>query len=164
VSPLRPEPGDDPERADEAASEALARARQHALRALAEALEAGRALLDAASIATTGGRAAAHPLFAGADAWISGTRQRLAQGGGLGSEIGPALAEALDQEIARWEQRAAGEEEARAVLRAFLGLRELLWEIGVRPAGSGASPSPRAPRGEARRPRRPLERVAVVQG
>ena len=148
----------------ESAAEALARARQHALRALSEALEAGRALVDAASLAATGARASDHPLFAGADAWIAGTSQRLARGGGLGAEIGPALAEALDAEIARWQQRAAQEEEARAVLRAFLGLREILWEVGVRPA-AGPADEPRAPRAaEGTRPRRTVERVAVVQG
>ena len=43
-----------------------------------------------------------------------------------------ALAEALDAEIARWEARARDDAEARAVLRAFLGVRELLWELGLR--------------------------------
>ena len=140
----------------EGAAEALARARQHALRALAEALEAGRALLDAASLASTGAPAASHPLFASADAWIAGHARQLGTDAPLGDPLGPALAEALDAEIERWQRRAGDEEEARAVLRAFLGLRELLWELGVR------SPQPRsrppAPR------RRAVERVAVVQG
>ena len=43
-----------------------------------------------------------------------------------------SIAEALDAEIARWETRAKTDPEARAVLRAFLGLRELLWEFGIR--------------------------------
>jgi hypothetical protein len=47
-----------------------------------------------------------------------------------------SIADALDAEIVRWEQLAADDLEARSVLRAFLGLRELLWEFGVRRSGS----------------------------
>lgn len=46
-----------------------------------------------------------------------------------------ALAEplevALEAEIKRWEQRSQTDPDARPVLRAFLGLRELLWELGL---------------------------------
>jgi hypothetical protein len=53
--------------------------------------------------------------------------------------IGPLL-DALDHEVERWENRARDDVEARSVLRAFLGLREILWELGMRrtTAGTGA--------------------------
>jgi hypothetical protein len=51
-----------------------------------------------------------------------------------------AIAEALDAEIARWELRAQDDADARAVLRAFLGMRELLWEFGVRRSQAGGPP------------------------
>ena len=70
-----------------------------------------------------------------------------------------ALTEALDVEIARWEQRAGDDPDARAVLRAFLGLRELLWEFGVgrRPADERhrRAPDPPAADPRARRSRQP---------
>jgi hypothetical protein len=60
-----------------------------------------------------------------------------------------SISEALDTEIARWEERAGNDIEARAVLRAFIGLRELLWEFGVRRGSEGGesdAASRRAPR------------------
>ena len=60
-----------------------------------------------------------------------------------------SISEALDTEIARWEDRARDDVEARAVLRAFIGLRELLWEFGVRRESEGNdsdATSRRAPR------------------
>jgi hypothetical protein len=152
--------------------EALARARRHAKSAVAEALEAARALLDAASLATSGAPADAHPLLARADRWIRTASRGWAADGGLSGELGAALAEALDHEIARWEQRARIDDDARAVLRAFLGLRELLWELGVRPPrdrGAAHAEGERSPAGghagaaaseSASRPHR-VERVAV---
>jgi hypothetical protein len=114
--------------------EALARARRHAKNALAEGLAAARALLDAASLATSGATAGDHPVFAVADAWISDASRSLTQTRGVPGDLGAALADALDAEIQRWEQRALADDDARSVLRAFLGLREMLWEVGVRPA------------------------------
>lgn len=49
-----------------------------------------------------------------------------------GGSLLRAVAEALDAEIGRWEERSRHEPEARPVLRAFLAVRELLWELGVR--------------------------------
>ena len=136
---------------------ALARARRHAKNAVGEALEAVRALLDAASLATSGAPAASSPLFASVDGWIARASRGLAADGGLSDGLAAEIAAALEQEIARWEQRAKSDDDARPVLRAFLGLREVLWELGVRaPRGSaGAAPSESAPR-----PRR-VQRVAV---
>ena len=72
----------------------------------------------------------------------------------------------LEAEIERWEARAGDDPEARAVLRAFLGLRELLWEFGIRPSGSRTGSetgnSFRSRRGTARRSRpRRVQRVEI---
>jgi len=150
--------------AAETAEQALARAGSHARAALAESLRAADALLDAASLATSGEPAQTRRLLgplsrsleglaAGLeDAERDGTRRLLA-----------AIAEALDAEIGRWELRARDDADARAVLRAFLGLRELLWEFGVRrpeaaerEGGAGARRRPRA-----RRARPRVQRVRV---
>jgi len=142
---------------DRALDEALARARRHAKSAVAEALEAVRAILDAASLATSGAPTDAHPLFAVIDRWFARGSRGLSAEGGLASGITTEIAEALDQEIARWEERAKTDADARSVLRAFLGLREVLWELGVRaPRGTaGAAPSESAPQS------RRVQRVAV---
>jgi hypothetical protein len=112
----------------ETAGEALARAREHGRAAVAEALAALRALLDAAALAGTGVPAADHRGLAAAARWLDGLDARAGSPSLLVS-----VAEALDAEIARWEERAQDDPDARAVLRAFLGLRELLWEFGLRP-------------------------------
>jgi hypothetical protein len=147
----------------ETAREALARAARHARNAGAEATRAVRALLDAVSLIQGGVSAESHAVLSRAAAWLD------ALAGGLGGEaedaaLTRALADALDAEIQRWEERAGDDPDARAVLRAFLGLRELLWELGVRRApngrgapaeGSGAA----RPRSAARKRR--VERVTV---
>ena len=72
---------------------------------------------------------------------------------------------ALDAEIARWETRSRRDPEARTVLRVFLGLREVLWELGVRESSRAESRDPTA--GEepdappSIRRRRRVERVPV---
>jgi hypothetical protein len=147
---------------EEAVDEALARARRHATSAVAEALAAIRALLDAASLAASGAPAAASPLFASADRWIAHASRGWATDPGLSGGLTAEIADALEQEIARWEQRAKSDDDARPVLRAFLGLRELLWELGVRAPRDGAPEreADSAPRESAVRPRR-VQRVAV---
>ena len=110
---------------------ALERSRRHARAALAEALACAHALLDAAALATSGVPAASHgwlAAFAGTLQDAAETLSPHAEGG----DLLEAVAAALDDEIARWEQRADDDPDARAVLRAFLGVRELLWELGVR--------------------------------
>jgi hypothetical protein len=155
-------PADRSEGAEHELELALARARRHAKSAVSEALEAVRALLDAASLATSGARADANPMFAAADRWFSRASRGWAAGGALTDELGASIAAALDDEIARWELRARGDDDARPVLRAFLGLRELLWELGVRaPRGSAAAARADAPASEQRDAPRRVERVAV---
>lgn len=133
--------------------EALARAARHGRNALAESVLAARALVDAASLAASG--RAADP---SADAESASDAQRMlgrlvgglddlaamlradpgagvdaaAEADGL-RRIIDALLDSLDLEIARWETRGRSDPDARAVLRAFLGVRELLWELGLRP-------------------------------
>ncbi len=114
--------------------EALARAMRHGRGAVAEALAAGRALVEAAALASTG-----RPVTdEGALGLILRTLDELGKSlssglDGPGADLLRAVVEALDAEIARWEARAGEDPDARAVLRAYLGLREILWELGVRP-------------------------------
>jgi hypothetical protein len=153
--------GDD---AAETAEEALTRAGTHARSALAESLRALEALLDAASLATSGEPAETRRLIGPLSRTLSGLASGLEGDARDGARtLLAAVAEALDAEIARWELRARDDADARAVLRAFLGLRELLWEFGVRPpqsaergAGAGARLRPRP-----RRARPRVQRVRV---
>jgi len=103
-------------------------------------VETLRALLDLGSLSTSGVPAHSHRILAR----IAALLEELAASLGTSdskrnASLGRALADAIDLEIARWEARAEDDPEARAVLRAFLGLRELLWEIGVRPARSASA-------------------------
>lgn len=130
-----------------ASEEALARAREHARRAAAEAVAALRALLDAAALATTGTAVGESGMLGGTARGLDEIRALLEPGGPAPAALLEALAEALGAEIARWETKSASDPEARAVLRAFLGLRELLWEMGVRRSDGppAAPPPPRRP-------------------
>ncbi|MFI5215451.1 MAG: hypothetical protein ACHQ3O_02830 [Candidatus Limnocylindria bacterium] len=153
-------------------AEALARARAHAQRAASESVFAVHALLDAAALATSGLPSDASRLLAP----LAQLLEKLAQGfapdsDAMSSPLLEALAEALDAEIARWETRARDDAEARAVLRAFLGVRELLWELGLRrrdhaqgapgaaTGGPGPVGGPPTPRPVRRRPR--VQRIPV---
>ena len=149
---------------ESALDEALARARRHAKNALAEALEALRALLDAASLATSGAPAEAHPLFEAIDRWFARASRGFAAEGGLANGIVAEVAEALDLEIARWEERAKHDPDARSVLRAFLGLREVLWELGVRACTAQRAEGERSPSRGAATARPPRVQRVAVQG
>lgn len=114
--------------------EALERARTHARAAAAEGIEALRALLDVGSLSTSGVPADSHRVLARVSTLLEDLAASLGTpNSNRDTSLGRALADAIDIEIARWEARAGDDAEARAVLRAFLGLRELLWEVGVRP-------------------------------
>lgn len=163
MAPRRADPPDPPD-PDTALADALERAQRHARNALAEMLEAGRALLDAAALATTGATASRHPFFAQAETWIGRVSRSLADDERLPGDVVASLAVALDAEIGRWEERARSDDDARAVLRAFLGLRELLWELGVRAPEATRSPTPSdgaQPAASSPRPARRVERVSV---
>jgi hypothetical protein len=119
--------------------EALERAQRHGLAALAESADAARALLDAASLAASGAPSDAHAWLAQATQWIDAASKRARHGAGV--PLAPwldAVSDALDAEIERWEERSRKDPEARSVLRAFLGVREILWEFGLRARGETA--------------------------
>jgi len=150
--------------------EALRQALGHARAAAGEAALAARALLDAASLGATGVPADGHEALRGALRWLEALAA--SAGGAEGRRWLDALGAALDGEIARWESRSQADPEARGVLRAFLGLRELLWELGLRaappePPGEAAAraarPRPR-PAPTRRASARRLERVPIDGG
>jgi hypothetical protein len=126
--------------------EALGRARRHALAALAESADAARALVDAAALAATGTSSEAHEWLARATQWLDAASAQAREGSG--APLAPwldAVSEALDDEIERWEAKSRQDPEARSVLRAFLGVREILWEFGLRTRREAATPPADAP-------------------
>ena len=161
----------DGEAPPESSGEALERARGQGRRATAEALAGVQAILDAAALATSGVPSEVHGLLGPLAALLSGLEDRLARSAGpLSAPIVDAITDALDAEISRWETRAQDDPEARAVLRAFLGLRELLWEFGLRRGRGDADDEPgrdesetgRGPR--VKRSRRPRVQRVTVEG
>jgi hypothetical protein len=169
--PGQPEGPDAPRSAPVDVAEALSRARGHARAAASESILAVHALLDAAALASSGLPSDASRLLAPLAQLLESVAQGLApDSDAVSAPLLSALADALDAEIARWEARAGEDAEARAVLRAFLGVRELLWELGLRrrerapekPAaagGAGSAQSARAPQPVRRRPR--VQRIPV---
>ena len=158
-----------PKRAEptpETPAQALARAGVHARAAGAEAAAALQALLDAASLAAAGapGSEAAAPLAATLEA----VEKLLRPHGPGGPDLLTNLHEALEAEIERWQRRGDDDAEARAVLRAFLGLREILWEMGVRAPRQerpeGAAAASREEGAERRKPRKARLQRVEVQG
>jgi len=130
----------------------------HLRQATLEGLEAARALIHAA--AHTSGLAEPSG-DSSADSWASHLQRNLEDLiAGLrknGSFTLPAaltepFATAVEAEIKRWEQRSQTDPDARLVLRAFLGLRELLWELGMRhdpaPTSKRSSTNPERPASE----------------
>lgn len=138
---------------------ALDEAARHARAAAAEAALALRSLVDAAALFTAGVPAESHAVLGGVAQWLDALARGASPEAGADAALTHALAAALDAEIARWEARAAQDPDARSVLRAFLGVRELLWELGVRPSAQ-AEPAARAKESGAARRKR-VERVPV---
>jgi hypothetical protein len=124
-------------RRPQSAEEALVEAGVHARAALGEAVLAVRALLDAASLAASGVPSDEQERLASISATLDALAERLGQDGSGGASLLSAVFEALDEEIHRWEERSREDATARPVVRAFIGLREILWELGVRPTDSG---------------------------
>lgn len=120
--------------------EALGRARSHLLQAALAAFESARALAEALQIASgradskAGSEPEADAILNGLDELITALRS------GRLFTLPPALArsvsDALAREIRRWEMRSRKDPDARLVLRTFLGLQELLWEIGITREGA----------------------------
>lgn len=143
-------------RTDKSVRQAIERATHHAGLALAEGVATARALLDAASIGVTGESAQTHQhLSEFAKALDQISYALSGQASSLSNTALSSLLDALEAEISRWEVRSKTDDDARAVLRAFLGLREFLWELGVRPdAADGlAKPDPQRSRDRDRRER-----------
>lgn len=138
--------------------EALSRASSHARNALSEAVAACRALLDAVSLLAIDQPAQSNSRLASLARILENLEARISPAGRSADPVSEsllqALAEALDAEITRWEGRASHDREARAVLRAFLGMREILWEMGIR------TQAPPPPASETHREGTPFERNA----
>ncbi len=114
--------------------ESLESALDHAQRAAAEGVAGARDLLDVASIGVLGAPAHTHRSL-GELAKLLEQLERTLNGEApsfRNAAINTVLA-AVDREVERWELRSKDDPDARAVLRVFLGMREVLWELGVRP-------------------------------
>ena len=128
--------------------EALARARTHGRRAASEAVAALQALIEAGALtqgplADEGQLATLRHALQRAQVWLD------PEGGRDPAEVLAGITQVLDEEVLRWEARSREEPEARAILRAFLAVREVLWELSAREGGkpeSDAAPAPSAPR------------------
>jgi len=147
---------------DESWQEALTRSRAHFRRAAAEAVAGLRALLDAAALGLGPAGVADQGALAVLARGLDELSAALApEGGDPSRAVLDTLLDAVDAEIERWEARSAGDEEARMVLRTFLSVREVLWELGVRREGDTGAPGRRAPAAH-RRPEGPrVQRVEV---
>jgi hypothetical protein len=148
----------------ETVGEALARARQHGRAAAAEALATVRALIDATSLAASGRPSEVSRILGPLAKLLEAFGDELGHEAGDGSlRILDSIAEAVDDEIAFWEKRARNDTEARTVLRAFLGLREILWEFGVRRGGGAKGAQPDEPPRPPSRRRSTKSRGARIQ-
>jgi hypothetical protein len=134
---------------NDGAEEALQRARAHLHQATLEGLEAARALLEVglhtSGLADASGDSLLENLQHSLESLITGIRENASFV--LPRALAEPLAAALESEIKRWEHRSQTDPDARPVLRAFLGLRELLWELGL---GRDAKPSDSARAGPRR--------------
>jgi len=110
---------------------AIASAGHHARAAAAETLLLLRALLDVAGLLALGRGASEIDALRSAVELLEQVSQELRPDGDPARDLLADLADVLDAEIARWEALSRDDDEARAVYRAFLGLRELLWELGA---------------------------------
>lgn len=118
--------------------QALAQSLQHARNSASEALMAARKLMDALSILLSNEPVVRH---AQPDSPIAHLAQAIERWAGAVRGPEPeypspelrSILQALDAEIERWEKRASSDPDARTVLRAFLGMREILWEFNSPP-------------------------------
>ena len=109
-------------------------ARDHLSRAALEGLEAARVLLDASLRASGIDRVVPGSVAGEVGEALDALVGALTEGRAftIPVALGAPLRAALEREIKRWEERSQTDPDARPVLRAFLGLRELLWEFGLR--------------------------------
>lgn len=125
----------------QAVDEALGRARDHGRAALGETVAALAALLDAATLATSGEAGSETGLAPLADSLARLRRWLDPEGDEDPASVLSAVQQALDDEIRRWEARSQDEPEARTILRAFLAVREVFWELGSRTAAAPEPPT-----------------------
>jgi len=139
----------------DALSQALGRANLHAQRALSEGIAAARALLDIASLGVWGAPAESNRSLGEIAKMLDQLTDTLA-GDPDAASRGPlrAVLDSLEVQIARWEERSHDDPDARAVLRLFLGLREVLWEFGLRPSDAAEKQTPDLARTPASAPSR----------
>jgi hypothetical protein len=137
--------GERPSQSPDSVPEALERAQLHAKRALGEGVAATRALLEAISLGVLGNRAESLEPFADVARMLDQLATALDSDLKLSDAVARTILEALNGEIARWEVRSQTDADARSVLRTFLGLRELLWEKGLRPEDQEPPSAPRPP-------------------
>jgi hypothetical protein len=146
-------------RKDETANQALERAIGHASVALSEGVASARALLDAASLIVSELPAEAHPNLAELARALDQVSEALSGNSpSLRATATHALLETIDSEIARWEVKSRSDDDARSVLRVFMSLREVLWEIGIRREAPGAHGQQGA-KGQTGRTRKDLKRA-----
>ena len=112
--------------------QAIERARVHVGNAARESVAAIAAILEAGGRASGLDPAQTERLAAEVARRFEAQVGRLREGALFPAGLARPLEEALAREIERWEARSERDPDARAVLRAFLGLRELLWELGLR--------------------------------
>ena len=137
----------------ETVEEALSRARTHGRLAAAESVAALQALLDAAALAFSGRAAERDAILGPLSSSLEELRALIApEDSRFGDSLLSALFDALDAEIARWELRSRDDPNARSVLRAFLGVREILWEISSRGQQATSSSRPGGPKAGGRKP------------
>lgn len=140
-------------KAPETVEEALSRARKHARVAAAESVAALQALLDAMALGLSGKAAERDAILGPLSSSLEELRALIApEDSRFGASLLSALFDALDAEIARWEVRSRDDPNARSVLRAFLGVREILWEISSRGQEAAGSSDGEEPKRGGRRP------------
>ncbi len=139
-------------RTEDSIRQAFDRALQHAQLAMAEGVAGARALLDVASIGVLGEPAQSHRNLAELARTLDQIEAALSsEAPSFRNAALSTLLGAVDREVTRWEVRSQRDPEARAVLRAFLGMREVLWELGVRkPEPQERDSSRRRPRSDGR--------------
>lgn len=125
------------ENAPESVEEALARARRHGRAAASEGLAALQALLEAGALSA--GRAVDEGSLATLRDTLARVRRWLdPEGGRDAASVLDGVSQALDEEIQRWEEKSKDEPDARTILRAFLAVREVVWEFTSRTDGAVA--------------------------
>ena len=141
--------------------QAIARARVHVGNAARESVAAIAAILEAGGRASGLDPEQTERLAAEVARRFEAQVGRLRDGALFPASLAKPMEAALAREIERWEKRSQRDPDARAVLRAFLGLRELLWELGLARAPSAHDEAPDHPPPDrtAQRPR--VQRFSV---